>query len=563
MASIGLLSCEREIHEPAEAEDTPAPLAEWEWLECISEVDTIDIGLGEPMDVWVSAIALPQGAQEPIEVTDRGWWTVLEGDGTVSDGVFTTSDERGGVAVVEVQLDGLAASCEIEVHLHLWIDGARTGLQAEDIRAQEVEANDECAAIIVYPSREASFPANQYPPDFQWLPGWWGGLYVVDIETEYVHALVTTRERSWEPDFSLLKLISRSHGGADVDVTVRVLSADFDYQNISFSTHLCAAVADTEIRVSRVLLRGSVVYWSPVNEGLWSIEIGSRESVPILDPDRVGGCVGCHALNPGVPERMSMSWDERSVVTEVRDLASPLTPPSDDRPSTFTVLDGSGENLIRAWEGTLFVDDVATGFTQGALPTVGYATHPTMSADGDRLVYSSCEPFQGLGWRMSGCDLRVIELDRFGELTVERELLMAPDGWNYYYPSISPNGQWVVFNRSTGDTNDDSDAELMLIPLILEGDPIRLDRANGGINLTNSWPRWGAMVGDRAWLSFSSRRAYGDRAPGLAPQIWLAELDLALAYSSFDPSRAAIRLPGQDLETGNHTPVWIPRGAGI
>ena len=216
---------------------------------------------------------------------------------------------------------------------------------------------------------------------------------------------------------------------------------------------------------------------------------------------------------------------------------------------------------MRSWEGELWVDDASTGAVLGVLPTIGYATHPSINADGDRLVYSSCVSGDGWEWNMQGCALRALEADEAGDWTVDRELLRRDPIWNYYYPTISPDGQWVLFNRSTGNTYDDEDAELMLLPLALEGDPIRLDRANGGLGKTNSWPRWGPVLADRAWISFSSRRRLGGGQG--TPQVWLAEVDLGLAWSGFDPSRAAIRLPGQDPEVGNHTPVWVPRGAGL
>jgi len=557
-------ACPRAEDEGATAGDASPVHGEFEWIDCIAEAASVDVPMGETREVRLRAMALPTGADESeaVDVTADAWWTVLQGEGTVAEAVYTTPDDKGGLAAIEVQLQGLSDVCEIEMHLQIWVDGAGSGLAPEQVLEHEIEGNDECAAVVVYPSRDSAFPPNQVPPRVQWLPSWWDDLYIVDIESEYVHMLATTRDHQWEPDFELLRVLSRSHDAARVPFELRVLSASFDYENSGWGGALCNASRPVNLEVSNVRLPGSVVYWSPITEGLWSIEIGATEAVPLLDPDTVG-CVGCHALNTGAPDRLSMAWGERAVVSRLDDLEQPVVEPSEERPGRFTILDDASNRLIRSWEGELFYDDAGTGAILGRLPTVGYATHPTINSDGDRLVYSSCESGDGWEWNMIGCGLRALEMDGQGELTIDRELLPRHEAWNYYYPSISPDGQWVLYNRSTGDTHDDRDAELMLIPLAIEGDPIRLDRANGGVDLTNSWPRWGPMLQDRAWISFSSRRGYGDRSDRGTPQVWIAEVDLALAWSGFDPSRAAIRLPGQDLDVGNHTPVWVPRGSGL
>ncbi len=562
---VVIAGCVRVDNERDESPEATPVSEEFEFIECISEVDSIDVPMGETREVRLRAVGVPVGAHESetIDVTEQAWWTVLRGEGVVgADGVYTTPDDRGGLAVVEVQLQGLVATCTFEMHLQIWRDGAGSGLTAQDVLDHELEGNDECAAVVVYPTRDTAFPPNQVPPEVQWLPSWWDDLYVVDIESDYVHVLATTRAHDWEADFELLRILSRSHDEGRAAFDLRVLSASFDFQNGGWGGALCTSSRPLELEVSNVRLPGSVVYWSPVTEGLWSIEIGGTEAVPLLDPDQVG-CVGCHALNTGAPDRLSMAWGERAVVSRLEALEEPLVTPSDERPGRFTILDDSSDRLVRSWDGVLYVDDASTGASLGELPTVGYATHPTINSDGDRLVYSSCASGDGWEWNMVGCGLRVLETDGNGELTVDRELVPSTPGWNHYYPSISPDGQWVIYNRSTGDTHDDRDAEVMLIPLVFEGGPIRLDRANGGLMNTNSWPRWGPMVEDRAWLSFSSRRSYGARDGGGAPQVWLAEVDLALAWSGFDPSRSAIRLPGQDLDVGNHTPVWVPRGSGL
>ena len=116
-----------------------------------------------------------------------------------------------------------------------------------------------------------------------------------------------------------------------------------------------------------------------------------------------------------------------------------------------------------------------------------------------------------------------------------------------------------MIEAANGDAYDDPDAEVMLVSAS-GGVPIRLARANTEPAPGNSWPRWGPQVDDTAWLAFASRRAYGRIVEGRA-QIWLAELNLALAREGLDPSAPAVWLSGQDTNSGNHTPAWVPRNS--
>jgi hypothetical protein len=90
------------------------------------------------------------------------------------------------------------------------------------------------------------------------------------------------------------------------------------------------------------------------------------------------------------------------------------------------------------------------------------------------------------------------------------------------------------------------------------GSTVELAAANQAAGLSNSWPRWGEMHDDFAWLAFASRRSYGVVTSGL-PQVYLVGLDMSLLGTGDDPSRTALWLPGQDPSIGNHTPVWMPR----
>ena len=141
--------------------------------------------------------------------------------------------------------------------------------------------------------------------------------------------------------------------------------------------------------------------------------------------------------------------------------------------------------------------------------------------------------------------------------------LVSYSGQNNDYPAYSPDGKWVIFNRSPSDANsyDAKDAQVWVVPAT-GGTPIKLTTASTG---GDSWPKWTATMqtyksGNLVWVTFSSRRAYGLRsAAGATAQIWMTAFDPSKASSGADPSYPAFWLPFQDLGSGNHIAQWVTK----
>lgn len=127
-------------------------------------------------------------------------------------------------------------------------------------------------------------------------------------------------------------------------------------------------------------------------------------------------------------------------------------------------------------------------------------------------------------------------------------VLVASSGENNYYPSYSPDGRFVLFDRAAqssavttidgctvqgssggnvanascpNDSYSNPAARLMLISTASGAQAVDLENANGSpaaspTPLSNSWPRWSPFVqtykGNRLlWVTFSSTRNYGVR----------------------------------------------------
>jgi hypothetical protein len=178
-----------------------------------------------------------------------------------------------------------------------------------------------------------------------------------------------------------------------------------------------------------------------------------------------------------------------------------------------------------------------------------------------------------------------------------------------YYPSISDDSAFVVFNESSCngpptptqdgygsspcDGYDDPSARLRVVATT-GGTPLELDQASGRTSgwpttstWTNSWPRFSPTHATYQgktlyWIAFSSRRPYGAVLAGSqtgtsVPQIWFAGIAVdANGAISGDPSFAPVWLPMQNSPTpevlwdgglaaasgdggatGNHVPQWV------
>ena len=166
-------------------------------------------------------------------------------------------------------------------------------------------------------------------------------------------------------------------------------------------------------------------------------------------------------------------------------------------------------------------------------------------------------------------------------------------GKNRYYPAIAPDGDLVVYDESTCtkgtptagvapdvscDADTDPTATMFLTSISSGGSaPIALTNANSpGVAdgattaLTNSFPKWSPFIEklteqqQLVWLTFSSTRQYGLRAPPastansnetkLGTLIWM--VGISPGVGGADPSYTAFALPFQDITTSNHIAQW-------
>jgi hypothetical protein len=252
---------------------------------------------------------------------------------------------------------------------------------------------------------------------------------------------------------------------------------------------------------------------------------------------------------------------------------------------------------------------------------------PDWSPDGTTIIYTL--PSKVLPWTLSTFGVSMTRANDDHELGGSLYTLaylgnlqfgtpsefLASQGENNYYPSYSPDGKLVIFDRAPlsgtidacspsappgescpNDSFSNPAARLTLIQNAAGAVPVDLQAANGSPasapqSLSNSWPKWGPVAQTYKgrpllWVVFSSTRDYGVRVrnhkagmyqcypPDSAewptgthgstfdplcqqPQLWMAAVSPGGA-SGTDPSFPAFWLPIQAVTKHNHTPQWGP-----
>jgi hypothetical protein len=610
----------------------------------------------KPQPVTLTATGSFAGGKT-MDVTQCAGWTVSPDLGMVSGGSF--APPGAGQFTVTAGSGSVSSSATITVKL--------TGsVQSGNVDATKLDGTPAGGAPrIAYPLDGALFPYHFGDLAFQIVPSTQGQSIArihfdgdaIDLNVYAPCVSIPSAAIGGACAVALPAELEDDLAGASaapkLTETVRLAAADGSS---------LAESATIDARWSSTPLSGTIYYWStPPHGNTGASEIvrmnlsmaGTPPEVYYTNLDAAayanplnGGwaCVGCHAISRDGKKlgltiggsSVNANGDGYGSLFALLDVAS-KTPTAtriteaggqqllNDGFATLTSFMADGSTMVQELQGQLYVrsaDSILS--SQGPLfPSMTEKlTQPSLSLTGDRLVFASWVPSLSIPHAYDSKDLNGNETPNAQIWTAtatgtsfSTPTLLVPRvaGATEYYPAISDDGAFVVFNESSChgpsspgndgygispcDSYDDPSARLRMVPAG-GGTPVELDRASGRTSAwpgsdtwTNSWPRFapdhGTFQGKTLyWIAFSSRRAYGATLAGSAdgstpPQIWFAAVTVnasdASGASTGDPSFAPVWLPqqndatpevlpdggtaqtlgGNGTPTGNHIPQWV------
>ncbi len=528
------------------------------------------------------AFATTDGGEE-VE-TDMVSWAVsnLSAGDVDTAGRFESSVLNGGITTVTATHIGIEATATITVVY-------RQDLLLGELAAGVVEAFDASSAIagdypaISYPHDGVTVPRNLNGLAFGWTPSADATVSRLRLQSGITDMRVYTESVEWFTTADVWATIA----AANTEGLVKISIESGQWNGTSLSN--VASGPGMEMTVNRLDARGSVLYWEPdpsagggMGAGsIMRIPFGSMEAEVFWSADDLGtsssdgsNCMGCHSLSE-TNDQMIITHNGVNGQFSIVDISDPDNPQMERlKPgrATFHSASPDGRFLVGVNEGQATLYSLFDGGPVQTLNTDGLVSHPDWSPDGGSVLFARYTSEFGTDHDLEFETGEIIQLSWDGSSFGPPEILVPREAdRNNFYPAYSPDGAYIVFNRSeprtwvppSGHTKENSTssyahpaAELWL--MTREGTHLtRLDAANGEGDLQNSYPKWGPLPDDDVlWLAFSSKRTYAIDPSGGKPQVWVSAIDPALILEGEDPSSTAFWLPAQNTDTDNHASIW-------
>lgn len=436
------------------------------------------------------------------------------------------------------------------------------------------------APTIVYPATGVVIPRNLGAFEAHWTDGFGHDTFELSLHSDFVDVRVYVPGGNGEtaagpvPTWaSFLASEWTAAIGADPSIQFRVRGVT------AANPATVGATPPQLVGLSNETMEGGLYYWAIYDpnaqgvrvSGIWRHDMAKPNdpAEEFLSTNTEGRCVACHALSRDGTQ-MSITYDGGNGAATLVDVATKAKQAVSAN-WNFGTFSPMGDELIGSYQGTLTLRHSSDQSAIMNVPTGGYATHPDWSPDGLHVVYVlPRSPSQD--WHFGGGEIVVIDYDPTTH-TFGAPRTVVNDSDNNFYPSWSPDGQWILFNRSTdnsagGGAYNNPSSVLYVVKADGTAAPIALGAANIADGLTDSWGRWapfaqtvGANNRQMYWITVSSKRTYGVRRQFSEnwPSIWMFPFYPDAAAAGTDPTGVAFRLPFQDFASHNHIAQWAEK----
>ncbi len=442
------------------------------------------------------------------------------------------------------------------------------------------------APTVVYPPVGVIVPRNLGDFEVHWTDASSNNVYEVSLEGPYVDLKIYVpggNGTGGGPDPSWTAFLATEWMAAignEESLTYQVRGAD------STMPGTVGSAPPQNVDLSNEQMLGGIYYWSTGGsadgEGIWRHDMSKPQQpatafytgTQVTNPAD-GGCIACHVLSRD-GSKMAVTYDGGNGPADEVDVAS-QTFQGNTNSWNFATYTPDGTQLLSVEAGNLVVRDQATQTVLGSMLSDGWVTHPDLSPDGTMLVYTR-PTVPNCDWSFGGGQIFIRSYDQ-ASVSFGPEMLLVANANNNYYPSFSPDNQWVLFNQSTDNSNagayNNPSASVWVVPTTVSGTPptaIQLAALNTTVaGLTNSWGRWapfaqtlGATSRPMFWVTISSKRDFGVRLVGVQrPQLWMTPFFPDQATMGADPSAPGFWLPFQNIDSSNHIAQWTEQVLGI
>ena len=541
--------------------------------------------MGAPVEIDYMAIHHALDGTETDVSAMATFSTVVSTLGTFAGAHFTSAVDHGGHTTIRATYHGMSAMTGLT--LRLTRDIVATGAPADAATHFTGTPNPANAPMLVYPDDGVMVPPNLERFELHFLPNG-SSLFRLDITTGPVtlRVFMTCSESVgggciYTPDHATWSTISDAARGLD-PVTYTLTGTD--------SAGRIGTSAPRTIQFANENITGGVYYWNAAAGSIMRYEFGVPGAVEerYLAGGGPFGCIGCHTLSRdgtriavgiGIPTQIFRVYDVASRNQVFQGITGGGPSGAMGAPPDFFSFSPDSTQIVTSNPHGLNIADAMTGAVSAASHniTTGVSTMPDWSPDGQHIVYVSPGSAPAIeAPAVTGGSIVLVD-HVAGTWTPGAVLAPAGTG-NNYHPAYSPDGSWILFNRSPSNVDSMggaggssgacvSDAQLWYVASSGGSAPIQLDnvgppsRPSDGV--CASWPKFDPTTyQDHGhplfWVAWATGRGYGLRyADGSLMQIWMAAFDPTRAAAGMSPLHGAIRLPFQNIASGNHVAQWV------
>jgi Tol biopolymer transport system component len=325
------------------------------------------------------------------------------------------------------------------------------------------------------------------------------------------------------------------------------------------------------VDVTNEVVQGGMYYWTTQpTQGVYRYDVAKPEIAPaaVFTPaQQPTPCIGCHALSrDGTKLAITIDHgDGRGTIVDLTNNAILVDYTGNPQYWNFATFTPDASKVVTLYHGQMVLRQTQGGAILASIPNNSpaiFATHPELSPDGTRLANVETT---NVAWDFQVYDGSIVtrtfdaSTNTFGAI---QTLVPNAPGASNFYPSWSPDGQWLLFTRTTGNSYSDDSAQVWVVKADGSQPPIKLAAAGPAAQQMNSWARWapfqqtfGPNQTPLYFITFSSVRPFGVRAK-VGTQIWMAPFFPSKAAAGQDPSGPAFRMPFQRIDTSNHIAQW-------